>query len=404
MGRRVIWIVLDSVGAGEAPDAGRFGDAGADTLGHIIGTYPDIVIPNMQKLGLCRIDGVSFRNMQGTPDSPEITGCYGKAREMSDGKDTTTGHWEMIGIYIEHPFPTYPDGFPAEIIDAFTAQTGCEKVYGNKVASGIPIIAEYGEEHMRTGYPIVYTSADSVFQIAASEEKVGLEKLYDMCLTARNILQGRHGVGRVIARPFIRKDDGSFERTANRRDYALNPDADNVLMHLKSRGVKVAAVGKISDIFNREGITESVHTVSNADGMAKTEAYMQTVDAGLIFTNLVDFDMKYGHRRDVEGYKNALEAFDAWLGKILPVLSEDDILVIDADHGCDPTYKGTDHTREYIPLLIYGKRLKKGVNLGVRDTFADIGKTVEEYLLGEVIKDTHTVGRSFLEDIRDENV
>ncbi len=404
MGRRVIWIVLDSVGAGETPDAGRFGDAGADTLGHIIDMYPDIEIPNMRKLGLCCIDGVSFQNMQQASDNSEITGCYGKARELSDGKDTTTGHWEMIGIYTKHPFPTYPDGFPAEIIDAFTAQTGCGKIYGNKVASGIPIIMEYGDEHMKTGYPIVYTSADSVFQIAASEEKVGLEKLYDMCLTARNILQGRHGVGRVIARPFIRKDDGSFERTANRRDYALNPDADNVLMHLKSRGIKVAAVGKISDIFNGVGISESVHTVSNADGMAKTEAYMQTVDAGLIYTNLVDFDMKYGHRRDAEGYKNALEAFDMWLGKILPGLSEDDIIVINADHGCDPTYKGSDHTREYIPLLMYGKHLKKGINLGIRDTFADIGKTVEEYLLGEAVKDTHTVGRSFLEDVYDENV
>lgn len=404
MGKRVIWIVLDSVGAGAAPDAERFGDAGADTLGHIIHACPDIKIPHMRKLGLCHIDGVSFRNVLEKQNDSDIIGCYGKAREMSDGKDTTTGHWEMIGIYTEQPFPTYPGGFPAEIIDAFIEQTGCGAVYGNKVASGIPIIAEYGESHMKTGYPIVYTSADSVFQIAASEEKVGLDRLYDMCQTARNILQGKHGVGRVIARPFIRKADGGFERTANRRDYALNPDADNVLMHLTSRGVRVAAVGKISDIFNGMGITESVHTASNADGMAKTEEYMQSVDAGLIFTNLVDFDMKYGHRRDVEGYRNALEEFDAWLGRILPALSEEDIFIIDADHGCDPTYKGSDHTREYIPFLLYGKSLKKGVNLGVRDTFADIGKTVEEYLLGENLKDTHAVGRSFLEDIRDENV
>jgi phosphopentomutase len=294
----------------------------------------------------------------------------------------------MIGIYTKNPFPTYPDGFPKKLIGEFIEKTGCGSVYGNKVASGVPIIAEYGEEHMKTGFPIVYTSADSVFQIAASEEKTGLDNLYRMCTIARGILKGEHAVGRVIARPFVRIADEDapephFERTSNRRDFALKPDHDNVLSHIKEAGLKVAAVGKISDIFAGTGITDEVHTTGNADGMAKTREYMDTVDAGLIFTNLVDFDMKYGHRRDVIGYRNALVEFDSWLGETLEVLRDDDILIINADHGCDPTYKGSDHTREYIPLLIYGKNLKSGVNLGVRNSFADIGKTVERYLIGD---------------------
>lgn len=404
MGRRVIWIVLDSVGAGELPDADKFNDAGADTLGHIIRACPDINIDNMRKLGLFRIDGTSFEertvheNHNNTHPAEEVIGCYGKAAERSNGKDTTTGHWEMIGIHTENPFPTYPNGFPAEIVDEFIERTGCGAVYGNKVASGIPIIAEYGEEHMKTGYPIIYTSADSVFQIAASEEKTGLDRLYEMCRIARKILQGEHGVGRVIARPFVRKGDG-FERTANRRDYALNPSSDNVLVRLREKNVHVAAVGKISDIFNGVGIEREVHTLSNADGMAKTEEYMQTVKSGLIFANLVDFDMKYGHRRDVQGYRNALEEFDAWLGRILTELSDEDIIVINADHGCDPTYSGTDHTREYVPVLMYGRSLKQGINLGVLDSFADIGKTVEEYLTGEECSVRDSIGSSFYRHI-----
>ena len=395
MGRRVIWIVLDSVGAGEASDSAAFGDCGADTLGHIIERYPDIKIPNMRRLGLGNIDGVSFGDMR----EEETTGCYGKCSELSNGKDTTTGHWEMIGIYTKVPFPTYPDGFPDYIIDEFIKRTGCKGIYGNKVASGVPIIAEYGEEHMETGYPIVYTSADSVYQIAASEEKVGLDNLYNMCRVARELLTGENAVGRVIARPFIRKPDGSFERTANRRDYALKPDDDNVLSHLQKSGVHVYAVGKISDIFDNVGIDESVHTISNKDGMEKTKDYFDKIDDGLIFTNLVDFDMKYGHRRDVSGYKNALEKFDEWLGLFVDCMKDDDIIIINADHGCDPTYKGTDHTREYIPLRLYGKCIKSGYNLGIRKTFADIGKTVEEYLLGEEYSDTDTIGKSFLGDI-----
>lgn len=401
MARRVIWIVLDSVGAGALPDAGDFGDEGADTLGHIMQEFTDIRIPNMKRLGLCRIEGTSFKEADDCEMSSanDVIGCYGRSKEASKGKDTTTGHWEMIGIHTKNPFPTYPDGFPDEIMNKFMELTGCKGYYANRVASGTQIIEVYGEEHMKTGYPIIYTSADSVFQIAASEEKVGLDALYDMCRIARNILQGEHGVGRVIARPFVRNENG-FERTANRRDYALAPDEDNVLVHLKDRGITVAAVGKISDIFNGVGITDEVHTTSNSDGMVKTAEYMKKVESGLIFTNLVDFDMKYGHRRDVEGYKKALEEFDVWLGDMLPQLSEEDILIINADHGCDPTYKGTDHTREYVPILIYGSQLRKNVNLGTLDSFADIGKTIEEYLLGEVIEDTHTIGTDFYDIIK----
>ncbi len=394
MAKRVIWIVLDSVGVGFLPDAEKFGDMGADTIGHIVEKCQDIKLPNMKKLGLFNISDTSFKD---TPYE-DVVGCYGKAREASNGKDTTTGHWEMIGIHTVNPFPTYPEGFPKEIIDEFIAKTGCKGIYGNKVASGVTIIEEYGKEHMETGYPIVYTSADSVYQIAASEEKLGLDKLYSMCQVARNILQGEHGVGRVIARPFVKKGEG-FERTSNRRDYALSPSYDNVLGHLKEAGITVAAVGKISDIFNGVGISDEVHTVSNADGMNKTKDYMDKFDAGLIFTNLVDFDMKFGHRRDIEGYKNALEEFDVWLGGLLEEIEDEDLLIINADHGCDPTYKGTDHTREYIPILVYGKNINKNVDLGVLDSFGDIGKTVEEYLLGEVKAKSNTIGKSFLDKL-----
>lgn len=392
MGKRVIWIVLDSVGTGEAPDSAAFGDAGADTLGHIIGKYPDIRIPNLRKLGLYNINGTSYENHVDRP-----IGCYGKCRELSNGKDTTTGHWEMIGIHTKNPFPTYPCGFPDDIIDSFIRHTGCGGIYGNKTASGVPIIAEYGEAHMKTGYPIIYTSADSVFQIAASEEKVGLERLYEMCRVARRLLVDDNAVGRVIARPFIRKADGSFERTANRRDYALKPSPKNLLSYMQNEGVHIAAVGKISDIFDNVGINVSVHTVSNSDGMAQTEHYYESFDDGLIFTNLVDFDMKYGHRRDVMGYKNALEEFDVWLGHFIAGMRDEDILIINADHGCDPTYSGTDHTREYIPLLVYGRGIKQGVNLGIRDTFADIGKTVHEYLTDALCEDADIIGTGFMD-------
>ncbi|MDD6327244.1 MAG: phosphopentomutase [Lachnospiraceae bacterium] len=401
MGRRVIWIVLDSVGAGCLPDAADFGDDGADTLGHIIKSYPDIRLDTMRKLGLFAIEGTSFQE-KNAKEQP--IGCYGRAVEASKGKDTTTGHWEMVGIHTKNPFPTYPNGFPQDVIESFIKKTGCGAVYGNKVASGIPIIEEYIEEHMKTGYPIVYTSADSVFQIAASEEKVGLERLYEMCEIARGMLQGEHGVGRVIARPFVKTEDG-FKRTSNRRDYALNPSADNVLVHLKDAGENVIAVGKIRDIFNGVGITRDIHTDNNTDGMAKTKQLVDEVSEGLIFTNLVDFDMVYGHRRDLQGYKEALEAFDAWLGELLPMLKEDDLLVINADHGCDPTYKGSDHTREYIPVLLYGKKLTGNISLETRECFADIGQTIKQYLLENkmdytLLKPSNAIGKSFLDMIR----
>jgi phosphopentomutase len=395
MGRRVIWIVLDSVGAGELPDAAAYGDAGSDTIGHILEKYPETELKNLKKLGLFNIDGTSFQK-----NAADVTGCYGKCAEISRGKDTTTGHWEMAGIYTKKPFPTYPDGFPDEIINEFIEKTGCKNIYGNKVASGVPIIAEYGEEHMKTGYPIVYTSADSVFQIAASEEKVGLDKLYEMCSIAREILKGEHAVGRVIARPFVRvsdkPDEPHFERTSNRRDFALKPSEKNVLSLIKAAGKSVVAVGKISDIFAHTGITEELHTTGNDDGMLKTAEFMKTVDEGLIFTNLVDFDMKYGHRRDVKGYRDALVSFDIWLGENLSSLRDEDILIINADHGCDPTYKGSDHTREYIPLLVYGKNLRQGVNLGTRGTFADIGSTALEYLAGNENMSLE-IGKGFLD-------
>ncbi|MBR4514828.1 MAG: phosphopentomutase [Lachnospiraceae bacterium] len=396
MTRRVIWIVLDSVGCGEAPDADKFDDVGSDTIGHILKEMPDTELPTMKSIGLYAIDGTSFND--GVTDG--LIGCYGKARERSVGKDTTTGHWEMIGIHTATPFPTYPDGFPDEIMDAFVKETGCGGYLCNKPASGVAVINEYGDEHMKTGYPIVYTSADSVFQIAASEEKVGVEKLYEWCEIARRILVGKHGVGRVIARPFVTAAEGEnkYVRTANRHDYALLPQDDNVLMHLKEKGVNVAAVGKIVDIFKGSGISVSVHTSSNDDGMAKTLEYMQEYDSGLIFTNLVDFDMVYGHRRDVKGYRDGLVAYDKWLGELIPNLKDEDIIIMNADHGCDPTYKGTDHTREFIPVLMYGKGLRQGVNLGTCDTFADIGKTVEEYLTGSV-KPGDTIGESFLDRI-----
>ena len=394
MARRVIWIVLDSAGCGQAPDADLFHDVGADTFGHILQTYPDANFTNMKSIGLDMIEGTSFRADTEHP----CTGAYGRARERSMGKDTTTGHFEMIGIHTKQPMPTYPDGFPQELIDTFLKKIGVEGCYGNKVASGVPIIAEYIDDHLKTGWPIIYTSADSVFQIAASEEKVGLETLYDWCRTARKMLTGEHAVGRVIARPFIKTEDG-FERTSNRRDYALTPPEDNVLMHLKKAGHTVAAIGKIHDIFNGSGITQEVHTSGNADGMQKTLEHLDTVEEGLIFTNLVDFDMLYGHRRDVKGYKDALEAFDAWLPTLFAKLKDEDICLITADHGNDPTYTGTDHTREYVPVLIYGKPIKPDTDLGTLSSFADMGKTVEEYLKGKMNGETTSIGTSFLSQI-----
>ncbi len=386
---RVIWVILDSVGMGELPDANIFGDEGSNTLGHIFEKHPDIHIPNMASLGIGNIDGMTIIDKVSNP-----IGIYGKCAELSMGKDTTTGHWEMIGIHTPNPFPTYPNGFPSEIIDEFIKLTGCKGILGNKVASGTEIIAELGSEHMKTGYPIIYTSADSVFQIAASEDIVGVNTLYDMCKIARRILSDAHGVGRVIARPFKLKD-GEYVRTSNRRDFSLNPPENNLLSSLKNNGYTVAAVGKIEDIFNGVGITDAVHTKDNMDGVDKTLQYMNSVDKGLIFTNLVEFDMKWGHRRDVEGYAMGLEDFDNRLIEIIDRMKTSDLLIINADHGCDPAFKGTDHTREYIPLLIYGKSIKQNVDLGTRNSFADIGQTI-----ADIFKvDKLSIGESYIDKI-----
>ncbi|MCC5909917.1 MAG: phosphopentomutase [Clostridiaceae bacterium] len=384
MVKRVLLFVIDSVGIGELPDAVKFGDVGANTLGNIAMKEGGIHLPNLQKLGLGNIDGI-----KGVQPIDQPLGCYGKSDEVSLGKDTTTGHWEMVGIHLKEPFRTYENGFPKEIIDEFEKRIG-KKVLGNKPASGTAIIEELGEEHIKTGYPIVYTSADSVFQIAAHEEIIPLEQQYEMCKVAREIMMGEHAVARIIARPFI-GNAGSFTRTSNRRDFSLSPSEETVLDIAKKQGLDVIAVGKIEDIFNGQGITEAVHTKDNMDGIDQTIKYLQKTNKGIIFTNLVDFDSKYGHRRDVKGYKQALEEMDARVPEILDNLRADDMVIFTADHGNDPTFRGSDHTREYIPIVIYGKQLKNNVNIGIRSSFADIAATIAEALN---IPDTNK-GKSF---------
>ncbi|MDU6114058.1 phosphopentomutase [Paraclostridium sordellii] len=385
---RVIWMVIDSVGIGALPDSEKFGDVNVNTLGNIVKAYKDIQLPNMIKLGLSNIDGIDSLD---SIDNP--IGSFGRASEVSKGKDTTTGHWEMTGVLVETPFKTYENGFPKEIIDEFERKTN-RKVIGNKPASGTAILDELGEQQMKTGEVIVYTSADSVFQIAAHEEIIPLEELYKMCEIAREIMMGENAVARIIARPFVGKP-GEFERTSNRRDYSLSPFEDTVLDTIKKSNLDVIGVGKIEDIFNKQGITEAIHTKDNMDGVDQTINYMKKENKGLIFTNLVDFDSKYGHRRDVEGYKKALEEFDARIPEIIANMKDDDILIINADHGNDPTYKGTDHTREYIPVLVYGKNINKGYNLGTRKSFADIGATVADILNVDLPKH----GESFKSEI-----
>ena len=371
---RVIWIVLDSVGMGEAPDAADFDDVGCNTIGHIMEAYPDLKIPNMRKIGYGNIDG-----MKGVQPVDHPIGAFARMREMSAGKDTTIGHWEMVGIYTPKRLPVYPDGFPQEIIDAFIEKTGVPGILYNAVASGTTVINELGDEHRKTRKPIIYTSADSVFQIACDESIYPPEELYRQCRIAREILTGDHNVARVIARPFV-WDGEKYVRTANRRDFSRKPEADNLLTRIKEAGMPVYAVGKIEDIFDGVGITEAIHTKDNMDGMDRTIAALDLVKEGLIFTNLVEFDSSWGHRRDVEGYARGLEAFDVRLGELMEKIGEGDTILITADHGCDPTFKGTDHTREYVPLLLYGPGIKAGANLGTTDTFADAGETVRNLL------------------------
>ncbi len=387
---RVIWIVLDSVGIGEMPDAAQYGDLGSDTLGNIatfMAANGGLHLPNLCRLGLANI-----KPLTGLPPDPAPIGSFGKCALASPGKDTTTGHWEMAGIHLEKPFPLFPRGFPPEIMDEFERRIG-RNTLGNKAASGTEIIQELGEEHMRTGSPIVYTSADSVFQVAAHEEVIPLFELYKICETARDLLRGPYEVGRVIARPFL-GTPGAFVRTPNRHDYAVPPPKGMLLDQLASRHVDVFSIGKIFDVFLGRGIREYEKTKSNADGMAKTLAALDSFKAGLIFVNLVDFDQQYGHRNDVKGYARALEEVDAWLPAFEAKLADTDLAILTADHGCDPTTPSTDHSREYVPLLIYGKQARPAVNLGIRDTLSDIGQTVAENFGAGISK-----GKSFLEQL-----
>lgn len=370
MAKRIFWIVLDSFGVGEMPDAADFGDKGANTLRSCFNTGK-LNVPNMRMLGLFNIDGVEVGDKSDAP-----MGAFMRISERSKGKDTTTGHWEMAGCVSEKPFPTFPDGFPPEVIEKFEQATG-RKVLCNKPYSGTKVIADYGKEHVQTGALIVYTSADSVFQIAAHEDIVPVEKLYEYCRIAREILTGDYAVGRVIARPF--EGEHPYTRTPRRHDFSLEPPRDTALDILKANGKEVIGIGKIYDIFAGKGITQCDRQIGNGADMKITAKYQQQDWSGLCFTNLVDFDMQYGHRRDPEGYAAALNEFDGWLGGFMRDMSPEDVLIITADHGCDPCHSGTDHTREYIPVMIYGSEVRS-VNFGTRNGFGDIGATVLELL------------------------
>ena len=382
---RVVIIVLDSVGIGEMPDAADYGDAGADTLGHTLSSRR-VEIPNLRAMGLANIRPLPVEPVE------RPAGIFGRAATSSRGKDTTTGHWEMSGIITARPFPTYPQGFPPRVIEPFERAIGRE-ILGNKPASGTEIIKELGEEHVRTGRPIVYTSADSVFQIATHEQVVPLEQLYEWCQIARELLTGEDEVGRVIARPFV-GEPGNFRRTEARQDYAIDPPEETLLDHVKSAGLAVTAVGKIGSIFCHRGTTEELKAGNNNASLDQTLHALRATPRGLIFTNLVDFDMLYGHRNDVEGYARALEAFDARLPEIQQAMNDDDLMIITADHGCDPGDVSTDHTREYVPVLAWGRRARAGVDLGIRSSLADIGQTVAENFGIQL-----QAGRSFLREI-----
>lgn len=388
MVKRIFLIVLDSCGVGTAPDSEAFGDIGVNTL-RSCASSPKFSIPNLISAGIGNMDGVDY-----LPKAAHPTAALARLQEASMGKDTTIGHWEIAGIISPNPLPTYPQGFPQEILDEFEKQTG-RGVLCNLPYSGTDVIRDYGEEQKKTGKWIVYTSADSVFQVAANENWIPLEELYDACRKARKILSGKHGVGRVIARPYVGETASEFRRTSNRHDFSLEPPAQTMLDAIKAAGLDTLAVGKIYDIFAGQGTTDHVFNKSNADGMAHTDDYAARDFHGLCFVNLVDFDMQYGHRRDVDGYANALTEFDTWLGQFLPKLGEDDLVMITADHGCDPAYTATtDHTREYVPLVMLGKQVKP-VNLGTRKSFADIAATVTE-LLGVPFE---TPGKSFASEI-----
>jgi phosphopentomutase len=384
---RILLMVLDSVGIGEMPDAPAWGDAGADTLGHVLAAR-SVYLPNLQRMGLGNIRQLPALAAVETPRA-----SFGRCALRSNGKDTTTGHWEIAGIILEKAFPTYSDGFPPEIIEMFVNKTRVPGVLGNKPASGTEIIAKLGSEHIETGKPIVYTSADSVFQIAAHEEVIPIKRLYEICETAREILDGEHKVGRVIARPFI-GEEGNFKRTENRHDYAVPPPRENLLVALQESGLDVVCIGKIASIYDSVGVTKDLPAKNNDQSINQTVGALQEISRGLIFSNLVDFDMLYGHRRDVEGYARALEHFDSRLPEIENALRADDLLIITADHGNDPGFRGSDHTREYVPLLVFGKQAKAAVNLGTRESLADIGQTIAENFHVRL-----NAGASFLREI-----
>ncbi|MBI3753537.1 MAG: phosphopentomutase [Deltaproteobacteria bacterium] len=384
---RIILITLDSLGIGELPDAKEYNDEGSNTLGNIIKALGGIALPNLEEMGLGLIQGAA-----GLQKTMHPIASYGRMAEASKGKDTAAGHWEIAGIIIDKPFPIYPNGFPKEIMDRFRQETGLDYL-GNKAASGTEIIKELGDEHIKTGKPIVYTSADSVFQISAHEDVIPVDRLYEICEIARKIADS-YRIGRVIARPFI-GGSSSFKRTERRKDFSMAPTDETVLDRLNSSGLSVVGIGKIGDIYGHRGLTREIHTRDNMDGVDKTIAAMQKIHTGLIFTNLVDFDMLYGHRNDAMGYANALQEFDKRLPEIMGRLTDSDMLMITADHGCDPTTPSTDHSREYVPLLVYGKRLRAAVNLGTRKTFADIGQTIAEVFHIDRMRN----GKSFLKEV-----
>lgn len=388
MVKRIFLIVLDSCGVGAAPDSAAFGDIGVNTL-RSCAASPKFSIPHLIEAGLGNLDGIDY-----LPKTDHPTAALARLQEASMGKDTTIGHWEIAGIVSPNPLPTYPQGFPQEVLEEFEKQTG-RGVLCNLPYSGTDVIRDYGEEQKKTGKWIVYTSADSVFQVAANENWIPLEELYDACRKARAILRGKHGVGRVIARPYVGQSPGEFRRTSNRHDFSLEPPKQTMLDAIKAAGLDTLAVGKIYDIFAGQGTTDHLFNKSNADGMAHTDDYAARDFHGLCFVNLVDFDMQFGHRRDVDGYANALTEFDTWLGQFLPKLGDEDLVMITADHGCDPAYTATtDHTREYVPLVVLGKQVKP-VNLGTRKSFADIAATVTELLNVPF----ETPGKSFAREI-----
>lgn len=390
---KIICVILDGVGIGAAPDAADYGDELANTLCNTAAVVGGLNLPHLQRLGLGNI-----AKIEGVEPTAHAEGCYGAMREVSKGKDSTTGHWEISGIVLEKDFPYYPDGFPVSVIGKFCALTGFDRVLGNKAASGTVIIEELGNEHVASGDPIVYTSADSVFQIAAHEEVIPLERLYDLCMIARNqVMVGQDAVGRVIARPFT-GPAGKFTRTTNRRDFSLEPPAATMLDILHSHGIPTVGVGKIDDLFAGKGLKEKIHTNSNTEGIDETIAWAQRTPDGFIFTNLVDFDALYGHRQDAKGMKGALEYFDAQLPRLMETLNGNDILILTADHGNDPTDNSTDHSREYVPLLTYSPGGKKNVDIGIRSSFADLGKTIVEYF---GFPENSMKGTSFFNSITD---